>query len=265
EEYKGGSYITIAFDPVRFIDLTPGAAIVITYSARLNTAAVIGAPGNPNKVWLQYSNDPYTTGDGDGGSTGETPEDEVRAYTFDLDILKYDGNGEDAENFNPVAFPLPDAEFELSHVISLTEKPLVELVALEEDGRGNYRLAVPSDASADIVTTLVSDANGKIYIKGLDAGVYELEETKAPVGYHPGFITEITITHNGEGGYDVVVDEAAVNRVDIANYSGGLLPDTGGIGKIIFYAVSAALTAGLIVLAAIYVFLRKRKNRFSAG
>ena len=255
-EYEDGAYITIAFDPDRFIALAPGAAIIITYSAELNGAAVIAAPGNPNKAWLRYSNDPYTTEEGNGGDTGETPEDEVRVYTFDLDILKYDGNNENADGFNPADYPLSGAEFTLRRVVNSDSRPPVEAVALEADGPGKYRLAVPGDALEDVITTLVSNANGKIHIKGLDTGVYELEETKAPEGYNPGFITEIAITHEGAGVYSFIIGEAETNRVDIANYSGGLLPGTGGIGIYVIFGAGGLMA---ILLIAAYVAYRRKR------
>ena len=48
-----------------------GGAGFPTY-AKLNENAAIGAEGNPNEVYLEFSNDPYGTG------TGETEKDKVK-------------------------------------------------------------------------------------------------------------------------------------------------------------------------------------------
>jgi len=241
----------IVFDPDLFVTLTENASIEITYSAELNEYAVIGAPGNPNTVSLEYSNNPYTTSEGDGGDTGETPESVVIVYTFDLDIYKYTGTlyGDDQES-------LPGAEFELRD----SEGNVMSFVELAD---GIYRLATSADDAQDITTVLISNDEGIIHIDGLDAGEYELEETEAPAGYNliPGFITAITITHDDqEGAYTVWVDDAETNTVNIQNNKGNELPGTGGMGTTIFYIVSAILTAGLVI----FFVSRRKRNLLNA-
>jgi len=249
----------IVFDADWFVTLNPRAnsdvedsgdydiSIVITYEAELNENAVTGVSGNSNKAKLEYSNDPYN------GGTGETPEDEVFVYTFDLDILKYDGNT------GPSA-PLAGAEF----VLRVKDGADVVVVYVSD---GNYRLATSEDAAPTEPVILTSGSNGKIHIDGLEAGVYELEETKAPQGYNfvPGIITEITITHtNSKGAYTVSVDGTTVDIVNIENNSGTILPGTGGIGRTIFYAASAVITFGLIGLIG-FLAIRKRRNLIAAN
>ena len=234
----------IIFDPDEFIQLTPGHAIEITYSGLLNEGAVIGAPGNPNKVNLEYSNDPYTN------STGKTPEDTVIVYTFDLEIFKYTG-----EFSNPEA--LKGAEFELR--IGDEDGDAIRVIDLKN---GNYRLAAPEDNTEDVTTTLISADNGKIYVEGLDAGEYVLVETKAPDGFNllPGWKTIVILHENADGEYSMTVDTDPTNVVNVLNNKGPEFPNTGGVGTTIFYIVSAILTAGL---AAFFV-LKKRRNLLSA-
>ena len=143
----GGTYIRIRFNPKTFVtfnnETSTGAGsvpITINYDAILNDKAVIseqGNPqGNPNRVFLEYSNNPYAIGNGDnykddkdeGGETSETPEDEVWVYTYQIDIFKYtndiwvpDPDNRDATNFIEGVFsdngeqrkPLAGARFEL--------------------------------------------------------------------------------------------------------------------------------------------------------
>jgi len=241
-QYAGGTYIKIEFDPNVFVTLAKDVPIEIFYSAELNENAIIGAPGNPNKVRLEYSNNPY-----DEDDTGDTPWDEVIVYTFDLEIFKYTGTlGGDDE------YPLAGAEFELRD----SNGNVMSFIKIND---GEYRLATSEDNVQNIVKKVISNENGQIHIDGLDAGEYDLEETKAPVGYNmiPGFITKIRITHDDqEGAYTVYADESETNVVNTLNNKGSKLPETGGIGRTIFYALGAILMFG----AGAALFIRRRKT-----
>ena len=83
-----------------------GSKIVVTYSATLNQYAEVAVAGNPNKVDLEYSNDPNVDGDGSTTPpppppeypkpdvpTGITPEKIVETFTTQLKIQKTDGSG----------------------------------------------------------------------------------------------------------------------------------------------------------------------------
>jgi fimbrial isopeptide formation D2 family protein len=60
---------------------------VVYYEATLNDAAVLGSAGNPNEVYLEFSNNPYSEG------TGKTEKDEVIVFTYQLTINKTDSEG----------------------------------------------------------------------------------------------------------------------------------------------------------------------------
>lgn len=85
--------------------ITKDTQVIVTYTAEVNENAVIASTGNPNKVYLEYDNNPNTEGDPTPPSpnpdkptppdpTGKTPEDEVRTYVTELTILKKDGAGD---------------------------------------------------------------------------------------------------------------------------------------------------------------------------
>ena len=244
----GGTAITITFTNfIQYLAKT-GWDITITYSAMLNGNAVVGAPGNPNRVKLEYSNNPNDGGNG----TGETPEDKVTVYTFDLEIFKYTGK------LDKDYYALSGAEFELRAGGSTGKA--VSVVPYTEDGY-NYRLAMDPEPAAvpPSTTVLVSDANGKIKIKGLDAGEYALVETKAPIGYNllPGWITTVIVHKDAAGAYEVKVDNTVVQVVNVLNQTGGQLPGTGGIGIYVILAVGGLMA---ILLAVAFVVYRRKKT-----
>lgn len=252
---------------VAFADLTSveGVAadkyIIVEYTATLNTSAEIGLPGNPNKVYLEFSNNPNSGGEGD---TGKTPEDEVIVFTYELDVTKVDGTDTDIK--------LKDAEFKLydangKYVIVNDAGKVTGWADTEEDG-----------------STLKSDGNGLFKVIGLDDGTYYLKETKAPDGYNK--ITEpieIVITaatvndQNWEAAEDpedaltalkiqVTVGssetsgngdtETGIVATDIQNNKGAELPGTGGMGTTIFYVLGAILVLG----AGVLLIARKRTD-----
>ena len=232
-----------------FITKTAGAAIEIFYSATLNSNAVIGAPGNPNEVKLEYSNNPYYDPDGyndpDEPKTGETPKSEVVVYTFSVKIFKYTGE----LGNSPTA--LANAKFELKNSAG-------EVIIFTDNGSGEYTLATASDTLT--TSKFVSPAGGTITIKGLDRGIYSLIEMAAPTGYHkikdPISIEVIHTSTNGEWSIKAMDETVSDKTVSVYNGTGIKLPETGGIGTTIFYVVSALLTIGLVV----FLVINKKKN-----
>ena len=67
------------------ITVAAGGKFTVAYSSILNSNSVIGSTGNPNKVSLEYSNNPNVGGEGE---TGKTPEDTVIVFTYQLDVNK---------------------------------------------------------------------------------------------------------------------------------------------------------------------------------
>jgi len=248
-----------------------GWTIEIIYEAVLNEKAGIGTDGNPNKVQLEYSNKPYVT-----TSTTKTPWDEDTIYTFDIEIFKYTGDLEDEYT------ELPGAEFELSHRIGTVASgehagdPIygaaINFVKLTADPDGyDYRVAKPGDTLGPNPTKLVSQADGKIRVKGLDAGEYGLKETKAPAGGYnllAGWTTAIII-HEEElsgshiGNYSLTANgDVNQNSVNVLNNAGGLLPGTGGKGIYIFFGVGGLMA---VLLAAGYALYQKKKRQDAMG
>lgn len=239
-----GTKLTFSFDDILALGAENDCEIVITYTAKLNENAVIGAGGNPNTVYLEYSHDPNVVGGGEG-NTHNTPEDKVVVYTYQVVLTKVDGSGE----------KLAGAEFELY-------KKVGETYVLVE--------------GEDVVS--VSEGGTVFTFKGLDAGEYKLVETKAPAGYNKIEAIEFTISathsssaddpklltlectvdkYDGELGEDFALGaELSTGTIsgNIVNVAGLIIPETGGSGTTTFYALGS-----LIVLCAVVGLVAKKR------
>ena len=233
-------------------EVTANKYIIVEYTATLNKDAEIGLPGNPNRVYLEFSNNPNSGGEGD---TGKTPEDKVIVFTYELDATKVEGG--DGENAGK---KLKDAEFKLydangKYVIVDDEGKVTGWADNEEGG-----------------STLKSGEDGLFKVIGLDDGTYYLKETKAPDGYNmitdPIKIEIKATTVNDqewtamEGPSDALTaleikvtvgstttsgngdTESGIVETDIKNNKGAELPETGGMGTTIFYVLGAILVLG---------------------
>lgn len=246
--------LTVSCNNLKAIsNVTKDSQITVEYIAKLLATAEIGNPGNENKVYLEYSNDPNTTG---SGTTSNTPEDKVLVFTYELDVTKVDGQDEGTK--------LQGAEFVLlnsdrSKVAKVSNGKFVEWVPDSSIGKN-------SDGTYPADYTLTSDTAGLFKVAGLDAGTYYLKETKAPVGYNllsdpikivisatldksennPA-LTSLKITVNDGTPADGNLNTGVVSTT-VNNNSGATLPETGGMGTTIFYAAGSILVLAAVVL-----------------
>jgi len=108
----------------------------------------------------------------------------------------------------------------------------------------------------DGVNTSFTTTNGLVYIPFLQEGVIYIEETEAPAGFRPntGMMRVVIDEDVTTSERRFVVELQIVNEVE----GGFVLPETGGVGTVIFTAVGLALIGGAVSLA--YVAKNRRRS-----
>lgn len=215
-----------------------GQEIKVTYSASINEHAVAGMDDAGNSAKLEYSNDPIN------GGMGTSVPSVTHGYTFGFDINKTDGMDGSA---------LAGAVFQLQKKLDGTPIKLI----VEQTGDALSSAVVrpaKADETGQAVDTITTPASGKITFKGLDAAEYQLVETEAPDGYNKlkdPFDVKIEATYGQDGTLQNWTVNGGGNDValNIQNNKGALLPETGGMGTIIFTVVGALAIIGGIAWA----------------
>ena len=252
----GTTTLTVSCDDVKALSAGNSSVITVEYTAKLNENAVLGSAGNPNEVYLEYSNNPNKSETGDN-ETGNTPKDVAIVFTYKTIINKVDGENQ----------PLTGAAFKLEKLIK------------------------GKDGAADTWTTVkeftVDETTTSFTFSGLDDGQYKLTETKTPAGYNTidpiYFVIEATHDETADAptlktlnayltdangnkqtemkdGESVNIDLGTVDltagsiTTTVVNKSGSELPSTGGIGTTIFYVLG-----GVLVLAAVVLLVTKKR------
>ena len=219
--------LTFTCDNILAFGATNSDKIVVEYTAKLNENAVIGAAGNPNTVYLDFSNNPNNGGEGDRGTT---PEDKVIVFTYKLTVNKVDKDNK----------PLTGAEFSLFKKVNGKEE-LVEVKKI-----------------------LSTNTEGTVFgFTGLDDGTYVLRETKTPDGYNSIEDQTFTISAKHDENSDdpkltaltgdvasgsiinlgVMLEKGELST-DVVNNKGSVLPSTGGAGRVAIYVIGAILVIG---------------------
>ena len=269
---NGTHTLTISFnDFYNNFKSRTGETITVVYTATLNKDAVIGMNPNTNKAVVEYSNDPTA------GGTGTSEPSIVDVHTFDFTIYKYylkDQNNKEDKT------ALAKAEFELykgnTEGTAADEQAKVNIV---DERNGVYRQATADEAKAADFTSakIVSDADGKVLVKGLEAGTYYLRETKAPEGYNKllsdikvvieanydtttGKLTNYTVTYTYNGKPITVTntDKLTSPEVPVENKTGAQLPSTGSKGALMVTLAGIVLFGALTASKA---FGKKKANK----
>ena len=273
---------TITFPDIKHVcvnnDVDPNNAVVtVEYEATLGNPATVGQTGdqvkygqagNPNTAYAVYSSNPdfdmygEKTTETEGGSdeiddtdtpttpdtpdtpsseeenTTSTPEDKVKVFTYIVQIDKVNEDGD----------PLQGATFKL-----------------EKQGE--------TENSWTEIERLVVEGNIFVFY-GLDDGVYKLTEVNPPRDYNAidPIVFTVDAGHDTEANdpelitltaTDLVADPVSgdlgtgIIQADIENVKGQKLPETGGMGTKLFYAVGGSITG----LAGVALITKKRMSK----
>lgn len=279
----GKSGFTIAFN-TKEIAAYAGGTITITYTAKLQDGASVGAVGNVNSADLKYSKKT------DIKTTEEDPpydiHDEAVVYTFKTGILKK-GDSADGE-------PLENVEFTLYKKVDPKKDKINEAGTAVTFMGADKTILTPAEAKAKklnvtdgenepkwfAVMPLKTGKDGKAVAKGLPNGEYKLVETKTHEGYN--LLTEpvdanLTLDYTTKWDDTKTFDETGklikhdynttkvmngdteykYAEIVIINRKGFNLPTTGGFGTLLFSGIGV-----LLVVAGVGVLLSlKKKNR----
>ena len=219
-----GTDLTVTINNVKAYGAVDNSVVTVEYTAKLNENAVLGSAGNPNTVYLEYSNNPNESGAGNN-YTGKTPVDKVIVFTYKVIINKVD---QDEKALNGASFEL-----------------------FKKGANGNFTSLGVVDGSEKSVFEWV----------GIDDGVYKLVEVNTPKGYNKVEDVEFTVTasHDVEspdpalisldGGDDFTGEvRPGTLTATVVNEAGVTLPETGGIGTTLFYVLGGIMLLGATVL-----------------
>lgn len=228
--------------------LQPNDKVVVTYSATINSNAVVGTAGNDNDTWLVY------------GDEGKITRSKTKTYTWSFNILKFftDSNG--------------DMRY-LANVEFVLYRKNADDKAEYAKFDSNNKLSGWTEAESE-AGKLKTNATSIVGVEGLDKGTYFLKEITTPDGFN-GLTSDVEVQIDSScntlsgATYTVKYKMANANDEDftdtddekvvpIENNRGTTLPGTGGIGTTIFYVIGG----GLMVAAAILLITKKRmENR----
>lgn len=212
-----------------------GQSFTVTYYAKVNENAVVT---EKNKASLEYGNDPQ--------NTTTTKPSEVKTPTYPLNINKTDMESK----------MLAGATFRLYK--KLEDANAANDKAIRVTGTaGKYIVAADQSINTmDMISAgdQITDQKYNLQLNGLAEGTYYLVETKAPDGYNK-LSKPVTVTITKSVTEDVNdwtltkdMNETLQDKIlDIKNNTGTLLPETGGMGTVIFAVIAVILIAGVAI------------------
>ena len=273
-----------------------GQLVSITYSATVNEKANIGNTPNNNVAYLEYSNNPNASQQGEQTSTTETPKTTVSTYVAGIQISKV----------SPKGSLLPGAQFKIeakegTDPIKQLNVTGYSFAAAENDSGepyykegDSYVTVAPNEEAEKYVAKGGTNRNtgssivgmtgdgehdtqlSMLRFDGLKEGTYTITEVLAPTGYKKldtpievkitfaknesddGYHWEYEVTGGTKG--DIALGDVnnGVQSFKIVNQHGLTLPFTGGAGANLLAGVGLALMAAA---AAAILYIKHRKDR----
>ena len=191
--------------------------IDVYYTATLNKDATIEGDGNINETFLKY------------GNNITTDKKKTITYTYAFEIIKTNKEGVE----------LTGAEFILLDKLGNEIK-----VIWKDEETKTYRIATENEIGVNIKA-------GKATIEGLDKDSYKLKEVVSPEGYNK-LTSPVEFRVNGKTNV-TIIERTLVN---VINYTGSELPETGGIGTKLFITsgLSLVLICGLVLVTKLRLY-----------
>lgn len=191
--------------------------IDVYYTATLNKDAVVEGKGNVNETYLEY------------GNKTKTDSSKTTTYTYAFNLVKTNKDGVE----------LTGAEFKLLD----KDGKEIKVVLIDEDSN-TYRIAIGDEEGVNIKV-------GHATIEGLDKDSYKLKEVVSPEGYNK-LTKPVEFRVNGKTNVTIIER----TRVNVINYTGSELPETGGIGTKLFITsgLSLVLICGLVLVTKLRLY-----------
>lgn len=224
-----------------------GKWVKLYYTAQVKSGTA-EKTGVVNGYDVTYQHNPNSVAGGE-----KTPTEHAYVYTFNINVLKVDGNDDKAV--------LKGAQFEVYADEGLkTKLNFVTTDATVTKATAGTYYYVPA-AIGTSTSTVEVDSTGKLNLRGLKATAdgtnYWLKEIKAPEGYRlssapikvtakaEGFDKGATSTKSDFADQTIsyVVNDTADGTVTVKNYK-GFLPSTGAAGIVGIVIAGIALIAG---------------------
>ena len=215
-----------------------------TYEVRVYFAAKIDANGTinteiPNQAELTYANSV-------GFAHDKKDSDVAVVYTHGLRIYKYDAANTELGLQGAVlkvARLATQSEIDagISHPLVMRDDQTAQVVY-----ESFYTVPDWTAETAVKVDHVVTGEDGLVMVYGLAEGTYYLVEVKAPGGYN-------LMSHPKEAPVHATSD-LANGGTGVPGSSQFVLPDTGGIGTLIF-----TVGGGLLIAAAVLVLVKNKK------
>lgn len=204
---------------------------VVYYEATLNDAAKLGSAGNPNEVYLEFSNNPY------GEGTGKTEKDKVIVFTYQLTINKTDSEGN----------ALQGAGFTLYKKVN-----------------GAYAI-VGTEQVGGTMTTFswkgLDDGEYKLVESTVPAGYNKMEDIEFAISAeHDEEAEEPALTSLTAGNLATGAVDTGIIEKDIENKTGTVLPETGAAGTMGLILGGSTL----VILAVVFMITRKKMSVYEA-
>lgn len=224
----GHSFDVICDNVYAITGVTKDTAFVVYYEATLNESAVIGAAGNPNEVYLEFSNDPY------GNGTGKTEIDKVTVFTYKLVINKTDSHDH----------PLEGAGFTL----------------YKKDSTGAYN-AIGGELKGGTMTTFtwsgLDDGDYKLVETTVPEGYNKMDDILFSISAEHSEVSgepALTLLDGGLMGMGDVTNGKI--EKGIVNNTGTILPETGAQGTMMLIMGGAMF----VMVAVVFMITRKKMS-----